>query len=167
MRAATASVSLLLVGLLGALSSIGCSGKSTPPGPSVTASVVEDLGFSFLKWKEGRAIMFVDNVGGGQAARGSGSAEDLVYRGSGSSTSKDGHGYEWTYETTDGKRVDLKIDGVDYDLDKGGMFVIHLAGDQVTVHQRDVDLSQLTLDHDECRTFLKGKSDLLKLARGE
>ena len=166
MRAATASVSLLLVGLLGALSSIGCSGKSTPPGPSVTASVVEDLGFSFLKWKEGRAIMFVDNVGGSQT-RGGGSTEDPVWRGSGSSTSEDGHGYEWTYETTDEKRVDLKIDGVDYDLDKGGMFVIHLAGDQVTVHQRDVDLSQLTLDHDECRTFLKGKSDLLKLARGE
>jgi hypothetical protein len=167
MTARATSVSLLLVGLLGALSIIGCAGKSTPPGPSITSSVVEDLGFSFLKWKEGRAIMFVDNVGGGQTARGSGSTEDLVYRGSGSSTSKDGHGYEWTYKTTDGKRVDLKIDGVEYDLDKGGMFVIHLAGDQVTVHQKNIDLSQLTHDHEECRAFLKGKPDLLKLAKGE
>jgi hypothetical protein len=122
MTARATSVSLLLVGLLGALSIIGCAGKSTPPGPSITSSVVEDLGFSFLKWKEGRAIMFVDNVGGGQTARGSGSTEDLVYRGSGSSTSKDGHGYEWTYKTTDGKRVDLKIDGVEYDLKRISIF---------------------------------------------
>ena len=83
--------------------------------------------------------MFVDNVVGGQTGGGGGSTEDPVYRSSGSSTSNDGHGYEWTYETTDAKRVDVERDGVEYDLDKGGMFVIYLAGDQVTVHQQDVD----------------------------
>ena len=168
MTARATSVSLLLVGLFGALSIIGCAGKSTPPGPSVTSSVVEDLGFSFIKWKEGRAIMFVDNIAGARrTGSGGGSTEDPVYRGSGSSKSNEGHGYEWAYETTDGKRVDLKINGVQYDLDKGGLFVVHLDGDQVTVHQQDIDLSQLNHDYEDCQAFLKGKPDLLKLARGE
>jgi hypothetical protein len=167
MTARAAAVSLLLVFLLGAMSIVGCAGRSTPPGPSITSSVVEDLGFTFLKWKEGRSIMFVDNLRGRQTGGGGGSTSDPVYRGSGSSTSKDGRGYAWSYETTDGKRVDLTIDGVAYDLDKGGMFVIHLAGDQVTVHQQDVDLSQLTTDYEGFRAFLKGKPNLLALARGE
>jgi len=111
--------------------------------------------------------MFVDNVGGVQTGAGGGSTEDPVWRSSGSSTSSDGHGYKWTCETSDGKRVELRIDGVEYNLDKGGLFVIHLAGDHVTVHQKSVDLSQLNHDDQDCRDFLKDKPDLLKLARGE
>ena len=157
---------MLLLGLVCSSSMVGCVTKSTPPGPDTVLATVEDASFSFLKWKDGLAIMFVDEFNGHRVGGPGGSTEDPVYRVTGSSESGDGHGYNWELETSDGKIAKLKIDGVQYDLGKGGLFVVQLDGDQVIVHQKDVDLSELNTDHEDCQAFLKARPDLLKLASG-
>ena len=141
----------------------GCTPRSTPPGPNTIGSSAPGLTFTFLQWKEGLMLLLVDDIEKSHQSRGSASTSNPVYSGSGSAESADGRGYKWQIETTDGKAATFRIDGKEYDLSKGALFVIKAKGEQVEVHQLKRDLTTIPFDADGCKEHLKKDAEILRL----
>jgi hypothetical protein len=156
--------SLVLAALGLGILIIGCAPRVTPPGPSTIASAYPDVSFTYLKWKEGATLMLVDDVHmGNRHSGGSSSTNNPVYSGAGSTMSADGRGYKWQVETTDGKAVKFTIDGKEYDLSKGAMFVMKTKGEKVEVHQLKRDLSTIPFDNAKCQEALTKDAEIMKL----
>lgn len=149
----------------------GCSRNvTTIPSPPVSASCSsnKDMGgvhFSFHKWKEGLAIMFVDHINGGVTENGS--LDENTYTDRVSVRRADGTGYEWQLTTKDGRSADLRINDVSYDLTKGALSAIQIDGKKVIVHQVDRDLSKLNIDLAQCTAFVNNSPDIIELVSDE
>jgi hypothetical protein len=114
---------------------------TTAPGMNIT----------FLRWKEGLMVLFVDDVKGDHSAGGSSSTSNPVHKASVSAGSSEAGGYECLLETTDGKSAVCRINGIDFDLSKGALFVIKSQGEQVDVHQLKQDVTSIPFDTEKCR----------------
>ena len=155
---------LLVLAVMWSASLAGCGSRATPPGPSSVFGFVEpDLRFNFVLWKEGLAVMFVDNIGDQRHSSGHSSTGDPVYRQTGWARSKDGAEYNWEIRTSDGRTAELKINGVSYDIAKGTVFVILTGERKIAVDQLDLDLSGL-FDVSDCRTFITKNRDRMATA---
>lgn len=156
------SIFILLVALASCVTMAGC-GRATPPGPNSTSGVVEpNAHFLFLSWKNGLAVMFVDNIADAHHSSGHGSNIDSVHHSTGGAESKEGGRYDWEIESIDGRIAKLTINDIDYEIDKGSVFAIRMKDKQPTVEQLDLDLSQLTHGAD-CAAFIKENRKVLKL----
>ena len=91
-----------------------CSFKSTPPGPSVAGGVYQQAGYSFMRWKEGLALMIWYDAPASSMSDGSGSTSDPVYGLHGYVESRDGRRVDWQVETTDGETAQFWIDDTSY-----------------------------------------------------
>jgi hypothetical protein len=144
---------------------LGCTTRTTPPGPDTVASSTVGLSLTYLKWKEGTSLLLVDDIflGGNHQSGGSGSTNNPLYTGGGSAKAADGRSYKWQVETTDGKTVKFTIDGKDYDLSKGALFVMNAKGEKIEVHQLQRDLSAIPFDARKCEEALKKDAEVMKL----
>ena len=106
--------------------------------------------------------MFVDNIADAHHSSGHGSTSDPVHRSTGGAESKEGESYDWEIESIDARIAKLTINGIDYEIDKGPVFVIRMKDKQPTVEQLDLDLSQITHGAD-CAAFIKENRQALKL----
>ena len=159
----TVRILLPLLGITSFISMVGCERRSTPPGPSSSFGIVNpNTHFQFLLWDEGLAIMLIDNITKGHQSSGSGSTKDPVYRQKGSAESKEGYRYEWKLETADGRSAEVEIDGNDYDIEKGVVFLITVTEKETIVDQIDLDLSKLS-GVEDCRAFIKANREILRL----
>jgi hypothetical protein len=168
-RAVSIRILLLALAVLWCAAVVGCGRRTTPPGASVLYAQIPGTGthFQFLKWQEGLAILFVDGIAGSHTTSGGGSTSDPVHHRTGQVKSKEGHGYDWELETTDGLTAKFKINDTNYEVGKGTVFVVHLNSELATVHQLDLDLSKLNFDQNDCLSFLQNNPDLIKLAEGK
>lgn len=107
-------------------------------------------------------VLFVDNVKGSHHSGGSGSTDNPVHTARGSAGNVDAGGYQWQLETMDGKSANCRINGTDYDLSKGGLFVITTKGEQAEVNQLKRDLSTIPFDTDGCREPLVKDTEIRK-----
>lgn len=154
---------LLLCGGVGlAISACGCGMRTTPPGPATIGTSAPGMNIKFLRWKEGLMVLFVDDVKGNHSSHGAGSTNNPVHSESGSAGSAGAGGYQWQLETADGKSATCRINGKEYDLSKGALFVIKAKGEQVEVHQLQRDLSTIPFDADGCREPLRKDAEILK-----
>lgn len=144
----------------------GCGTGRIPPAPQSVASVGPDVAFRFLRWKEGLNLLLVDDIHlGSHPAKGSGSTNNPVHTESGMASSRDGRGYTWQLETTDGRTAKFTIDGKEYDLSKGTLVVVRTKGETVQVLQLNRDLARDlagVLDADGCRDYLKKDGEVMK-----
>jgi hypothetical protein len=99
---------------------------------------------------------------------GSSSTASPVYTEYGSASAPDGRAYSWKLETADGKTGKLTIQGQDYDLSKGALFVVRTKGGSVQVLQINRDLSALPDDLFQCHERLLKDAEVMKtLETGE
>jgi len=165
MKANSIDKRMLVVALVVAspVAFIGCGrGKTTPPGPESSFSVIADGAHcSFLKWEEGLTIMFLDRMSS-HTQHGSSSTDDPFHRHRGSAKSEDGSRYDWELTTKDGRTANLEINGTKYDLSEGTLFAIQVEGKQVTVHQLENDISQLANQTEDCSKFLRDNPDIVQ-----
>jgi hypothetical protein len=145
----------------------GCGPRTTPPGPRTIGTSAPGMNITYLGWKEGLKILFVDDVKGSHSSRGSGATDNLVHTQSGSAGAVDAGGYKWQIETRDGKSATCQINGEEYDLSKGTLFVIKATGEQVEVHQLQRDLSTIPLDTEGCREPLQKDAEIRKVLGGD
>jgi hypothetical protein len=158
---------LVLATVVPFASAPGCGPRSTPPSPSAIASSGPGLSFSLHRWKEGLNLLLVDDLPGGHGSHGSGSTNNPVWSESGSGGTADGTGYKWQLETTDGMTARFRLDGKEYDLANGTLFVITRQDKQLTVHQLKRDLSAVPHDADKCREYLTRDEEVQKLLHGD
>jgi hypothetical protein len=150
---------VLLIALLVAFS--GCTPEHTPPGADVDLGTFEKTSYTFLRWKEGLAIMiWHDFVLDSAGSHGPSSTTDPVYRAEGYAESKDGHRLDWKAHTTDGKTAQFWIDDVPYDLTDGTLFIVTIANGKPEIAQLQRDLSDVQPGRESCLAFARGDPDL-------
>jgi len=150
---------VLLTALLVAFS--GCTPEHTPPGADVDLGTFEKTSYTFLRWKEGLAIMiWHDFVLDSASSHGPSSTTDPVYRAEGYAESKDGHRLDWKAHTTDGKTAQFWIDDVPYDLTDGTLFIVTIANGKLEIAQLQRDLSGVQPGRESCLAFARGDPDL-------
>ncbi len=141
----------------------GCGTGSTPPGASRISTSAPGMNIAFLRWKEGLIVLFVDDVKGGHGSGGSGSTDNPVHVSTVSAGAPDSGGYNCQLETTDGKSANCRINGKEFDLSNGTLFVIKAKGDQVEVHQLMRDLTKIPFDATGCRDPIEKDIEIRKL----
>ena len=105
-------------------------------------------------------VLFVDNVKGGHRSGGSGSTDNPVRTQRGSAGDVDAGGYQWQIQTTDGNSANCRINGKDYDLSKGSLFVINAKREQVEVNQFKQDLSAIPFDAEGCKELIAKDTEI-------
>jgi hypothetical protein len=151
------------IGIALVISLVGCGTRTTPPGPTTIGTSAPGMSITFLRWKEGLMVLFVDNVKGSHRSGGSGSTDNPVHTQRGSAGDADAGGYQWQLQTTDGKSANCRINGKEYDLSKGTLFVIQATGEQVEVHQLQRDLSNIPLNAEGCREAVREDAEIRKV----
>jgi hypothetical protein len=121
------------------------------------------MNIQFLRWDEGLRVLFVDDVKGNHGSHGSGSTDDPVHTSTVSAGSAEAGGYQSVLETKDGKSANCRINGKEYDLAKGALFVIKAKGEQVEVHQVQRDLTAIPFDVNGCKEPLEKDAEIRKL----
>lgn len=158
----------VVVAIILAIASAGCGTRTTPPGPTTIGTSAPGMNITYLHWNEGLAVLFVDNVKGARSAKGSGSTRSPVYLETGSGGSPGSAQYRWKLETTDGKSASLTIDGKDFDLSAGTVFVLKAKGNDIEIHQLQRELSTIPFDAEGCKEHLQKDAEISKiLATGE
>lgn len=109
--------------------------------------------------------MIWDDMAGAQASGGSGSTSDPVFRQRGRAESRDGRSYEYTFETTDGKTADFSIDGQEYALSQGTLFLIKTTGGETQIQQLDHDLSEIVPTNEGCEAFARDNPEVAQFIR--
>ena len=151
------SLALLVVLVLS-----GCT-SSTPPGASTAGGVVGDGAYTFMQWDEGLTILIWDDIRGSHSNHGSGSSSDPVFRQSGQAESPDGRGYSYQVETEDGVTARFTIDGKDFDLSKGTIFLVKTKGAETVVQQLSRDLSEISSTDQAFREMAQSDPDVAAL----
>lgn len=157
-------LTILLPVLLSCIIIVGCERRTTPPGPDAVFGVITDtsIHFQLLKWEEGLSILFIDRMSQHKTS-GHGSTSNPVYREAGSAGNEGGHGYDWEILTTDGKTADIRINDTAYNVGEGSVFVVQLNGEQINIHQLELDLSKLKSNGNDCQSFLKDNPNVIQL----
>jgi hypothetical protein len=141
----------------------GCATRTRPPGPAMIDTAAPGMNSVYLQWKEGLTVLFVDDVKGGTSCQQSGSTDNPVHTSIVSAGDPESGGYKCQLETTDGKSANCRINGKEYDLSKGTLFVIKANGKQVEVHQLKRDLTTIPFDADGYREPLQKDTEIRKL----
>ena len=166
-KQASALNSLLFLALMCNALWVGCFNQSTPPGPSSSFGIIQPgTHFEFSLWEEGLAVLVIDNIPTAHSSGGIGSTIDPVYRQTGKAQTKTGAGYDWEIATTDGRTADIKINGADYDIAQGAVFVVEVNGEECKIQQLDLDLSGIS-DVEDCKKFIEANTDKLQVAEGQ
>ncbi|MGD2049831.1 MAG: hypothetical protein PVH03_10055 [Chloroflexota bacterium] len=120
-------------------------GRSTPPGPNSIWGTIEQTNYLLLDWPEGMRILIWDDIFPGEHHNHTeSSTNDPVFHLSGNAQSADGLSYKYSLGTRDGLQADFTINGIQYDLEQGKLFLIRTAGGATQVEQLDLDLSGLS-----------------------
>ena len=154
---------IVLIGVAAIISVAGCGTRTTPPGASTMGTSAQGMTITFLRWNEGLKVLFVDDVKGGHSSSGSGSTDNPVHTQIVSAASPDTGGFKCQLETKDGKSAICRINGKDYDLSRGALFVIKAKGEQVEVHQLKRDLTKIPFDSGDCRKPIESDAEIRKL----
>ena len=155
--------SLVSIGIALVLAVAGCGPRSTPPGASSIGTSAPGMAINYLQWKEGLMVLFVDDCKGSHGSRGSGSTDNPVHVANVTAGSPEAGGYKCELETKDGKSANCRINGKEYDLSKGALFVIKAKGEQVEVHQLKRDLTTIPFDTDDCKDPIQKDAEIRKL----
>lgn len=154
------------IGLFAFVVGMSCEQRSAPPGPASLSSSGTAFSFTYFKWDAGLRIIFVDNVQGGRGFTGSGSTNDSVYYSKGYSGAGD-RGYQWTVETTNGISATIKIEGTEYDVANGTVFVVNAENGKIEVHQLKRDMMRIPFESEGCRRVLQDDSEVQEILRIE
>ncbi len=154
MHEKTRQVNKMVAGLLLALLLFGgCGRRTTPPGPKTIGGAVGGTSYTMLVWEEGLRILLWSDVVGTADSAGSGPTEDGVYQQSGGAEARDGRAYGYSLETRDGVTADFAIDGTQYGLGEGALFLVSTEGGTNSVRQLDADLSAIPATNEGIEGF--------------
>jgi hypothetical protein len=86
----------------------------------------------------------------------------LVSKEEGVQSSGDGRRFEWSLETGDGRAVKCRLDGKEYHLAKGKLFLVKTKGGKTEVEQLSTDVSAVSTDAKSIEDFARMDSAVSK-----
>ena len=153
----------LSIFLLCLITSSGCT-RQQPPSPTSLSMAIGSGTLVYYVWNEGRpAVMICSDIQGG-----AGGLEDhisgppWVRKEKGYTLSSDGRRFDWQLETGDGRSVNCQVDGKEYDLSKGTLFLVKTMGGKTDVEQLSRDLSAAKPETESCKDFARKDPTLSK-----
>lgn len=146
--------------LLTVVVSSGCMIRSTPPGPNSASGSVAGVSYSFHQWAQGLSVMIWHDLDGGGSCGGSGSTSDPIYRVTCTAEDRNGRSLEWQIHTTDGMDAEMWINGDEYYLADGKLFLIDYQDGAVHIVQFQRDLSNLMANHESITAFIPTDQDV-------
>ena len=157
---------ILLTGILVLISVLccGCKPSATPLGPNSTFGKVGQTSYLLLRWRDGTSVMMwfdAQQLTGG----GSGSSGEATYRQTGSVTNSDGRRVEWRVETTNATLITIEIDGTQYDLAQGTLFLVKTRGGETQVQQLKRDLTTMKATREGCVALAETDTDVKDFVR--
>jgi hypothetical protein len=140
--------SLFIGSMLGA-----CGPRATPPGPETAAGVYQGAGYEYFRWEEGLRLMIWHQDPEFSGCRSSSSTTDHRFVLDCQASSRTGVEFGWRLETEDGTEASLSINGREFDLDDGALFLMRTSAGKAEITQLPRDLSGLRADSDAVVQF--------------
>ncbi|MCX7044416.1 MAG: hypothetical protein NTX50_02880 [Candidatus Sumerlaeota bacterium] len=139
----------------------GCGKMGIETFPSSWRESREKGGFVFSRWKEGLAIMVCYDVvvrkqESGQIASLYATRKHIW------KINGNGQEFGWQVQTRDGQTAKFTLDGRDYDLAKGALFLVKTESGRTQVQQLNHDLSGARPTSDSLNVFIEKDPDVLK-----
>jgi hypothetical protein len=89
------------------------------------------------------------------SSKSSNDSPPLVSKEEGVQSAGDGRRLEWSMETSDGRTVKCRLDGKEYDLAKGTLFLVRTKGGKTEAEQLSTDLSAVQTDAKSLEDFAR------------
>jgi hypothetical protein len=158
---------ILFCTLLCLMVSNGCSRQGAAPDPPAGYSLGMTNGIIiFRHWKDGPAFMICADVVGGHSSQGSQSQSGPSghsYTDKGRISAPDGRRFDWQAQTSDGRSIRFLLDGKEYDLSKGSLFLVKTKEGKTEVEQLSKDLSAVQADSKSVEEFARKDAAVSKL----
>ena len=135
----------------------GCTGNSggLPPKPeSVYGETNQNQHFTFLVWKNGLRVLVVDDFRGPINRKSDFSLGDDSPYVFGENVKTEEVEMSWTMQTNDGRTGRFTMDGDEYDLTNGSVFVARQGVDGFVVEQINADVSKLEQKDEQIGAFV-------------
>ena len=130
--------------------------------PNTFSTTEGRVSAALIRWPNGPTVMICSDLSGGMTGGGTSmSGPPWIVSAQGSSSAKDGRRLEWRLESHDGGGVECRINGKEYDLEKGKLFLV--TGASMTVEQLQRDLSTVEPQAESCKSFVRHDPDVSKL----
>ena len=136
--------------------SVGCSSPSAqkvPLGSGGTACLIGETVAMYGNWGDKKAVVVWSDFQGANSVGGSVSSAHAEYHGR--VEHRDGRRIDWKCETSDGTTGTVIINGANYDLTKGRLFLVSTKEGPVRVVQLDRDLSSPASGHSDLERLAK------------
>jgi hypothetical protein len=159
-RATCCSIILLML----TVSCIGCTPKTSPPGPSTATGIIDEAGYAFHVWQAGLNVLLLHNAPNGFFCTGKG-GDSAVYRLECTADAIDGRTFTWIIETGDGKKADVTIGGEPFTIEESAVFLIDAPGGPPEVRLIRRDLTDLAFDHESVLAFATADHEISAFLR--
>jgi hypothetical protein len=138
-----------------------CLMRATPPGPNSASGSIEGVSYTFHQWAQGLSVMIWHNLlPGTSSCGGSGSTSDPIYREECTVEDADGRSLEWQIHTTDGVTAEMWINGTEYNLANGRLFLIEYQNDTPQIVQLQDNLANLAANDESITAFAQANQDI-------
>lgn len=149
---------LLLILMAGFI--IGCSPRSSPPGPAHATGSIDGAGYVLHSWPDGLKILIVHDTPNAFFCSGEGGTSSPVYHLECDTEANDGRTIQWRVETSDGISAQLSVGAENFNVVESSVFLMRSIEGGVGVEQISRDLSTLIFDHDQIFAFIKDDEDI-------
>jgi hypothetical protein len=131
-----------------------CSPNAKLLDPETASGVYVHSGFEFYRWEEGmRLMIWHDGINHQSCSSSTNGQYEIECHG----VSIGNHTFELRLETNDGKTAQFSINGNQFDLVDGGLFIVTSSGEDTSVRQLVRDLSEVQANAESVTEF--GLSD--------
>jgi hypothetical protein len=132
----------------------GRRSSSQPESLPLISFSEKDATVFFVGWKQGPIIMICCDIAGAGCGTSDGySGPPPVRQASGSASARDGRRMDWILERTAGQSAKFWVNGKEYDLSRGTLFLVKTKAGKTEVEQLDRDLSAVQPDQESCKKF--------------
>lgn len=146
---------ILMVGF-----NIGCSPRSSPPGPNNATGIIDGAGYVLHEWPGGLKILIVHDTPNAFFCSGEGGTSSPVYHLECDTEAIDGRTIRWTIETADGITAQLAVDAQNFNIVQSTVFLMRTIDDGVWVEQIPRDLSTLLFDNEQILAFITDDDEI-------
>lgn len=146
------------------VSSSGCRRQPVVfPVPTGVSTAIGEGTMFLIRWNDGPAVMICSDIKGGTGSLGSKTSfPPSVSKEEAVQSTPDGRRFEWQMETTNGQNIKGRLDGNEYDLAKGSLFLVKTKGGKTEVEQLVRDLSAVQPNSENCKEYARNDAAVSK-----
>jgi hypothetical protein len=134
----------------------GCQPSSAPKSPTGGIQEIGKGTIAFYRWEQGQTVMIGTDIRFGSTSSGeSVTGPPWVRKQEGSIAGQDGRTLAWRLEHKEGQKITCRLNGTDFDLEKGNLFLVKSSDGKIEIEQTSQDLSAVKIDSESFKDFVR------------